>query len=86
MSIDELRHLQSNDYPDKRIEDLQRDDYPNRAFVFDDLLRDISKNGIKTPLRVVNNRLVDGHHRAIIAIELGLDGVMVEYSGHYMGQ
>lgn len=78
---DRLKDLYSNDYPDKTIGQLKRDDYPNRPFVFDELTKDIAANGIVEPLRVVNNFLVDGHHRAIIALELGLDNVSIEYSG-----
>jgi polysaccharide pyruvyl transferase WcaK-like protein len=65
-----------------RVGELTRTDYPNRAFVFEDLYNDIHKNGITTPLRVVNDRLVDGHHRAIIAMELGIETIPIEYSGY----
>lgn len=78
---DYLKALYSNDYPDKTIGQLKRADYPNRPFVFDELAKDIAANGVVKPLRVVNRFLVDGHHRAIIALELGLDNVPVEYSG-----
>lgn len=81
MPLDELRLLWSNDYPSLRVGELTRADYSNRAFVFEPLSEDIHKNGITTPLRVANSRLVDGHHRAIIAMEQGLNAVPVEYSG-----
>lgn len=77
-----LSTLRSNDYPNKTISDLHRADYLNRAYVFEGLAADIAKNGIKEPLRVANGVLVNGHHRAIIALELGLESVPIEYSGY----
>lgn len=44
---------------------------------YDTLRDDIAKNGIKTPLSIHKNRLVDGHHRAVIAQELGLPKIPV---------
>jgi polysaccharide pyruvyl transferase WcaK-like protein len=84
LPIQDIRMLWSNDYPNMRVGELTRTDYPNRAFVFEDLYNDIHKNGITTPLRVVNDRLVDGHHRAIIAMELGIETIPIEYSGYYL--
>lgn len=81
MSCECLCRLWSNDYPELRVGELSRLNYPNRAFVFEVLYADIMTNGISNPLRVVNDRLVDGHHRAIIAIELGLQEVPIEFSG-----
>lgn len=48
---------------------------------FDQLSKDIQDNGLSTPLRVNDGVLVDGHHRAIIAMELELKEVLIEYCG-----
>lgn len=44
---------------------------------YNSLYEDISKNGIKTPLAIQGNRLIDGHHRAVIAQELDLPKIPV---------
>lgn len=77
--LSSLMRLSSNDYPERQVSDLHRGlyDYP-----FDDLVEDVRRNGIKEPLRVVNNRLVDGHHRIIVAKELGFDEIQITYSGY----
>lgn len=82
ITSDELRSLRSFDYP-CLVGELTRDTYvesKHRA-VFDDLAVDIQKNGISTPLRVVNGYLVDGHHRAVVALELGIDLIPIQYEG-----
>jgi ParB-like chromosome segregation protein Spo0J len=73
-----LMSLPSNDHPTLTVGALHRDLYD---YDFDELCEDVRLNGINKPLRVVNGVLVDGHHRAIIAKELGLTCVPVEYSG-----
>lgn len=42
-----------------------------RCWDYKELVRDIQKNGLTEPLRVVGNHLKDGHHRLVIAKELG---------------
>jgi hypothetical protein len=74
-----LMGLISQDYPQYHVSDLHRGIYTH----FDaGLLDDIQCNGIIEPLRVVNNYLVNGHHRIIIAKELALLEVPITYSGY----
>lgn len=82
MSLDELKALKSMDHP-CYVGDLSRNTYIEykHGRVFEDLAVDIRKNGITTPLRVVNNYLVDGHHRAVIAMELGITEIPITYEG-----
>ena len=82
LTLDELKALQSNDQ-NCLVGELCRGVYIEKKHhtVFDDLARDIRENGIETPLRVVGDRLVDGHHRAIVAIELGLGNIPITYEG-----
>lgn len=79
-SIEQLDECYSNDYPHLQVKDLKRDLYPLYKD-FASLSDNISQNGITAPLRVVGNKLVDGHHRAIIIKELGIKTVPIEYSG-----
>lgn len=74
-----LMGLSSNDHPEWKVSDLHRGlfDYP-----FDDLLDDVRRNGLREPLTVVNNFLVNGHHRVIVAKELGIEEVEITYSGY----
>jgi hypothetical protein len=82
LSLAELKQLISFDNP-CLVGELSREMYilPKHAQVFQDLTADIQQNGITAPLRVVNQYLVDGHHRAIVAMELGLDEVPITYEG-----
>lgn len=44
------------------------------------LSKDIKENGVREPLTVRNgNVLVEGHHRAVAAMQLGLDEVPVRH-------
>lgn len=78
----EFKRLQSFDNP-CLVGDLTRAMYvlPKHEEVFQDLTADIQQNGITAPLRVVNDVLIDGHHRAIVAMELGLNEVPIAYEG-----
>lgn len=80
--MSDLKKLSSFDNP-CLVGELSRDMYvlPKHTQVFQDLTADIQQNGITAPLRVVNNVLVDGHHRAIVAMELGLTEVPIVYEG-----
>ena len=65
------------------VAQLTRDRYLKIKDVgyFDQLSKDIQDNGLSTPLKVSDGVLVDGHHRAIIAMELDLKEVPIEYCG-----
>jgi len=95
MPMDEFKRLHSGDY-DEPMEHTFRniqEDYDHgsphprdvrfggpRNYI-EHLKRDISKNGITEPLTVRGgNVLVEGHHRGLAAMELGLDGVPVQHS------
>lgn len=44
------------------------------------LTRDISRNGLKTPIRIRNENIVEeGNHRAASVLRLGIDPVPVEH-------
>jgi len=82
LSISDLKKLSSFDNP-CLVGELSRDMYvlPKHERVFSELTTDIQENGITDPLRVVGQFLVDGHHRAIVAMELGLEEVPITYEG-----
>jgi ParB-like chromosome segregation protein Spo0J len=44
---------------------------------YEGLKEDIKSKGIHTPLAVSKNMLMDGHHRAVAAMELGLPQIPV---------
>lgn len=82
ISLEELGKLVSFDHG-CLVGSLSRDSYVEQKHVdtFVRLRDDISRNGITTPLRVVGTKLVDGHHRAVIALELGIDEIPINYEG-----
>jgi hypothetical protein len=44
---------------------------------YNTLKEDIAKHGIKTPIEVMGDRVSDGHHRAVIAKELGIPRIPI---------
>lgn len=70
------------DYP-CTVGELSRNTYIEfkHGPIFESLTKDIQENGITTPLRVVNDYLIDGHHRAVVAMELGLLEIPISYEG-----
>lgn len=75
-----LRNIQ-NDYDSGLESPHPRDaEYGGPRKYIDHLKADITKNGIKEPLVVRGgNVLVEGHHRGVAAMELGLPGVPVRH-------
>lgn len=82
LSLDDLKALWSNDHH-CRVGELSRTSYelPKHVDIFNDLSTAIQRDGITTPLRVVSGMLVDGHHRAIVAMELGIPTIPIAYEG-----
>lgn len=82
VNTEQLKSLRSFDHP-CLVGELSRTLYIDSLHneIFDQLTDDILQNGIMTPLRVVNRHLVDGHHRAIIALELDLPEIPISYEG-----
>lgn len=44
------------------------------------LKADISKNGMREPIDVRRGAVVDGHHRSVAAMELGMQKIPVRYT------
>ena len=44
---------------------------------YNNLKEDIAKNGMKQPIEIRKGQIDDGHHRAVIAKELGLSSIPV---------
>ena len=84
---EQLRGMFANDYYDHfeenniKVGDLDAD-YVWDQFddhTYEELHDSIKKEGIKTPLNVSlrDNMLYDGHHRAVIARDLGIDKIPI---------
>ena len=85
---EQLRGLVSNDMHfddpsgnDYTIGDLDAENiFQNDAERYQSLYDSIKTEGIKTPLEVSlkRNLLIDGHHRAIVARDLGIDKIPIK--------
>jgi hypothetical protein len=69
----------------KHIDRETFDNYTVHKHDYDELKQDISKHGMKSPIsatRLSNGEtlLTEGHHRAVIAKELGFSHVPVRFS------
>ena len=82
LSLEELKDLCSFDHG-CRVGDLSGALYgeDKHEKVFQSLRESIQRNGVTKPLRVVSGVLVDGHHRAMIIMELGLSEIPITYEG-----
>jgi ParB-like chromosome segregation protein Spo0J len=82
ISVEELKSLISFDHG-CLVGDLPGDAYADKKHldVLEELRQSIRDNGVTSPLRVVGNQLVDGHHRALVIMELGLASVPIVYEG-----
>lgn len=64
-----------------RVRHLTRSMYGPDDEVFDKIQQSVAEHGIKDPLFVShegkNKYLVDGHHRAILAFEYGIDRIPI---------
>jgi ParB-like chromosome segregation protein Spo0J len=84
---EQLRGLLAHDYYDHFDEKNYTVSELDPAFVwqqdddhtYEELYDSIEKEGIKTPLAVSlkDNMLYDGHHRAVIARDLGIDKIPI---------
>jgi hypothetical protein len=84
---EQLRGLYANDFYDHFEENNYTVGSLDADFVwnqdddhtYEELHDSIKKEGIKTPLDVSlrNNMLYDGHHRAVIARDLGIDQIPI---------
>ena len=85
---DQLRSLIAGDFymagtPDDeqiKVGQLHPDDVTAYSWDkdhYEGLKEDIKNKGIHTPLKVSNSMLMDGHHRALIAMELGIPQIPV---------
>jgi ParB-like chromosome segregation protein Spo0J len=90
LNQEQLRNLIANDM---RFDDPSGKEYTIGELDAENIFQDdeeryqslhdsIKKEGIKVPLSVVRdkNLLVDGHHRAIVARDLGINQVPVTYT------
>lgn len=82
ISLDELKALVSFDHG-CLVEDLPLSSYQamKHRDVLEELRQSMDRLGVITPLRVVDTHLVDGHHRALVIMELGIEEVPVTYEG-----
>lgn len=87
MPIEELKDLDSENFEGEKVGNLLNLKWENNENLpqvwgddYRSLKSDIAKNGIQTPLQVSNGQLLDGHHRAVAAIELGLSHVPVVHN------
>ena len=64
-----------------RVRHLTRGMYGKDDEVFDKIQQSVAQHGIQDPLFVSHDRknkyLIDGHHRAILAFEYGIDKIPV---------
>ena len=71
-------HFEENNYT---VGNLDADNvfHPDDDYDYHELHASIKKEGIKTPLNVSlrDNMLYDGHHRAVIARDLGIDKIPI---------
>jgi len=87
MPIEELRGLSSENFEGVKVGnllDLRWDGDEDLPKVwgkdYDDLKSDIAEKGIHTPLLISGKQLLDGHHRAVAAMQLGMSHVPVRKS------
>lgn len=87
LTIERLKKIRSHaEYGGKFIADLTEDDLSKSGDwqgSFADLKTDIALRGVQTPLILDKYEsgeitLANGHHRAVIAIQLGIDYVPIE--------
>ena len=82
LSLEELKDLRSFDHG-CRVGDLSVALYGEGKHerVLQGLRESIQQDGVTEPLRVVSGVLVDGHHRALVIMELGLSEIPITYEG-----
>jgi ParB-like chromosome segregation protein Spo0J len=87
MDLKDVGDLHTRDFESIPVKHIDREFFTERGEEpsnYDNLKKSIAKEGMKKPIKVVKNDhefpwLYDGHHRAVIAHELGLKKVPVEY-------
>ena len=87
LPIEELKNLKSENFEGVKVGNLldlrwdKDEDLPKVwGKDYEDLKSDIAKRGIHTPLLISDKQLLDGHHRAVAAMELGISHVPVRKS------
>lgn len=88
MHIDDVANLPTRDFESLPLKYLGRDFFIERGedpSHYDNLKASIAKEGMRKPIQVHEETkdegpwLYDGHHRATIAMELGMKKVPVKY-------
>lgn len=93
LTLDEVSRLHSRDFGvpmsevfgamqtrwDQGVRDHMTEEMRGGPRKYVDLLKaDIAENGMRKPIKVRDGAVTDGHHRAIAAMELGLDKIPVK--------
>lgn len=71
MPITQLKGLESGDFPGHTVEETHANATSGNAYDITSLRKDIGEHGLKDPLMVRDNTLMNGHHRASVAIDQG---------------
>ena len=87
MKLKDVGELQTRDFEGIPVKRIDREFFTERGedpSHYDNLKKSIAKEGIRKPIQVVKNDkefpwLYEGHHRAVIAHELNIKKVPVEY-------
>ena len=87
MNLEEVGDLHTRDFEGIPVKHIDREFFTERGedlSHYESLKDSIAKEGMKKPIKVIKNEhefpwLYDGHHRAVIALELGMKKVPVKY-------